>query len=192
MSAVFRVFGIPEPLERILDQLPLPSLDSRELADPQLFVLQRVNHAFRDTISESPRLRKRMLELEPNPYSIFWLHTVPSCQNVLRKAVRGERTLTIMQYEKSKVVHAWRKACRSDTSSAHCGSWKQIKILRDTAERPVVAAKRNSRRSKSVFAFAEPGTTLGELLDADWVDYPPIELLSRTTRGGQKLELLEE
>ncbi|KXS94571.1 hypothetical protein AC578_7527 [Pseudocercospora eumusae] len=184
-----RVFGVAELLETILDFLPPPN--SGEISDLQLFVLQRVDRTFRDTIAGSPRLRKRMFQVEPHLYR-HWFDEV-------KKAVWIDRSLCAIEKQSSKLMRTFQAEflvrLRSDSASdegikavakeSTQDSWRRVKLVQDSAISPVVFI---GPRLDAIdwWAFAEPGTTLGELLDGEWVDDAK-KLLSKTSKGGVHL-----
>lgn len=189
-TAAARVFGVAELLETILDFLPPPKFG--ELSDPQLFVLQRVNRTFHDTITGSARLRKRMFELEPNVYR-YWLVSE-------EKAIWTSRILCAHTTRNSKLVRAFVRGfvvrCHSDLASeerikatakmSKQGSWRRVKLLKDAAIAPVAVDSPTMDVIIEKFAFAEPGSTLGELLEGEWMN-DPRKLLSKTSKAGVHL-----
>ncbi|KXT16653.1 hypothetical protein AC579_8039 [Pseudocercospora musae] len=188
-NAAARVFSVAELLENILDFLPPPEFG--ELSDPQLFVLQRVDRTFRDTIAGSPRLSKRMFEVEPDMCR-QWLYGE-------KKAFWAERTLCAIQKKSSNLMRTFQDEflirLRSDsavdegiqamTKESTTGSWRRVKLVRDSATSPVVVIA-PMLSAIDWWAFAEPGTTLGELLDGEWVDDAK-KLLSKTSKDGVHL-----
>ncbi|EME84765.1 uncharacterized protein MYCFIDRAFT_82856 [Pseudocercospora fijiensis CIRAD86] len=165
-NAAARVFGVAELLEAILDFLPPPPFGS-------------------------PRLRKRMIELEPDRVR-SWLFEV-------NQAIWIERTLSTIQKENSKLMRVFRgefvvrrysdlaslDGIKAMAKKSTQGSWRRVKLVQDSAISPVVVL--NPMVTNSDFwAFAEPGTTLGELLDGEWVDDAK-KLLPKTSKDGVHL-----
>ncbi|KAF7196314.1 hypothetical protein HII31_02381 [Pseudocercospora fuligena] len=189
-NAAARVFAIVELLEKILEYLPREPYG--EYSNPQLFVLQRVDRTFRNTIAGSPRLRKRMFELEPDMYR-YWFHAE-------KKAIWISRLLCVLPKRNSKLMRAFRGEflcrCRSDLAydegikataeKSTQGSWRRVKLVQDSVISPVLfhgPMVGEIGEFVDKFAFAEAGTTLGELLEGAWVN-DARELLSKATRNG--------